>query len=80
MMPVNPFKLHAHFRKDGEGEIADDMEIEFYLWEAAAERAEEIVNDSFSEDDENFFFEMEQETKRQWEEDLEREQWKRGDW
>ena len=82
MKPVNPFSIVDHLRKRGNLSERDLLEMEIYRsqWEVAAEIAEEVVEDmGYKESDgDDYFFALEQETKRQWQEELDREQWKRG--
>ena len=56
-----------------------EMEIDRLRWEIARENAEDLVRArGWSENDEDFLFQVEDETKRQWEEDFDREMNKRG--
>lgn len=54
--------------------IKEEFERDMQRFRDARKRAEELVRDwGWSEEDEDFEFQIEQEAKRQWEEDYERE-------
>lgn len=54
------------------------MEIDYLRWEVAAENAEDIVrSNGWSEEDDDFDIQLEMETRRQWEEEMDREEERR---
>ena len=67
-----------HFRDTDEW-LENEMEIHRLRWEIARERAEEIVREmGIRDDDDDFAFMVHDEAKRQWDEEYERELYKRG--
>ena len=55
-------------------DIIDQIERDMLRFKIARQRAEEIVRDyGWNEEDEDFEFQIEQEAKKQWEEDHRRE-------
>lgn len=58
--------------------LMQEIEMDMLRLRAARERAEELVRDrGWKEADDDFWFQVEDETKRQWDEDVERDLWKR---
>jgi len=78
-MTANPYGLYKHLSLSERDRA--EMEIDFLRWESAREYAEDLVKDlGWSKNDEDYWFQVEEETKRQFDEDLDRERWKRGDY
>jgi hypothetical protein len=58
-----------------------ELEIDQSRWEVARERAEEIIKDlGWSEKDDDYLIQLEDETKRQWDEEYDRYMFKRRLW
>ena len=59
--------------------IDEEMEIDRLGWECARALAEDIISGcGWTEEDDDFDIQVEQEARRQWHEELDREQAKRG--
>ncbi len=69
-------------RKDIERELIElELEIDQSRWEVARERAEEIIKDlGWTEQDDDYLIQLEDETKRQWEEEYDRYMDKQRSW
>ena len=58
--------------------LMEEIENDRLRLRIAREQAEELVRDrGWTENDEDFWFQVEEEAKRQWDEEYEREFWKR---
>jgi hypothetical protein len=58
-----------------------EIELDMLRWKIARDAAEDVVRSSgWSEEDEDFFLQIEEEAKRQWVEESEREFLKRQPW
>ncbi len=58
-----------------------EMEIHRLSWQIARERAEELVRDrGWTEKDEDFLLQVEEESRKQWEVDMDRETEKQQSW
>lgn len=82
--PVNPWKYRRLMKRPKDMSQRDfermqnEMEIDYLRWEVAAENAEDIVrSNGWSEEDDDFDIQLEMETRRQWEEEMDREEERR---
>lgn len=68
----------AHFSKDDMLQL--EIETDMLRLRYAREQAEELVRDrGWTEKDDDFEIQVEEETKRQWNEDMDRDFWKKFD-